>query len=129
MKKTIIAIAIAMVAATTSVNAEVRNHKVYGRGGRQNTTVVVNNGSRRGGSTVTVINNGDHRHNGNTVTVINDNTPPRHMKVGMRVDRLPKNAVRVHRNGCDYYQVDNALYRKVATATGIIYTVAELLNW
>lgn len=128
MKKTIIAMAIAMVAATTTVSADKKHDKGFMQNGRNNTTVIVNDNNRRGNDMVTVINNGNRRH-GNNITIINNSAPQRHLGIGSRVEKLPKHAVKVRRNGCDYYQVDNMLYRKIATTTGIIYTLVELLNW
>lgn len=120
--------AIAMIATTTTVSAESKYDKGFRANGRNNTTIIVNNDNRRGDNMIKVVNNDNRRH-GNNVTIINNSVPPRHLAIGSRVDKLPKHAVKIRRNGCDFYQVDNMLYRKIATATGIVYTLVELLNW
>lgn len=137
MKKIIITMAIAMLTVTT-VNAESwrnKNNRDNGRTG--NTTIVINN-DRRGHNDVTVINNG--RGNSDVKVINRDSRPnkdrgfkiekPRNDRpmVGQRVYDIPRGAVKVHRHGRDYYRVGNVLYDKIATATGIVYSIVELLN-
>lgn len=133
MKKLIITLTIAMLTVTT-VNAQSWRNK-SGNGRNNSTTVIVNNDRR--GSDVTIVNNS---HNSN-VTVINCDKRPSndrfnrpndarhdHPTVGQRVDNLPCGAVKTHRNGREYYRVGNVLYDKIATVTGIVYSVVQLLN-
>lgn len=149
MKKIIITMAIAMLTVTT-VNAESWRNKNNRDNGRNNTTIVVNN-DRRGHKDVTVINNDRRGHNDVTiinkgrvnsdVTIINRDSrqgndrgfkieKPHNDRpmVGQRVYDIPRGAVKVHRHGRDYYRVGNVLYDKIATATGIVYSIVELLN-
>jgi len=130
MKKIIITMAIAMLTVTT-VNAESwRNKNNRDNGRNSNTTIVVNN-DRRGHNDVTVINSG---RGGSDVTVINCDSRPNgnggfdRPMIGQRVHAIPCGAVKVHRHGRDYYRIGNVLYDKIATATGIVYSIVELLN-
>lgn len=146
MKKIIITMALAMLTITT-VNAESWRNKNNRDNGRNNTTIIVNNDRR--GNDVTVINNSrnsdvkvinrgsrnsevkivnrDNRSNNDRGFKVGNPHKDRPM-VGQRVNEIPCGAVKVHRHGRDYYRVGNVLYDKIATATGIVYSIVELLN-
>lgn len=147
MKKIIITLTIAMLTVTT-VNAESWRNKNNRNNSRNNNTTIVVNNDRKGndativnndrkGNDVTIVNN--HRK-GTNVTVVNNFRPSGNKafkienkhndrpQVGRRVNDIPRGAVKVHRHGRDYYRVGNVLYDKIATATGIVYSIVELLN-
>lgn len=135
MKKIIITLTIAMLTVTTVDAESWRNKNNRNNSRNNNTTIVVNND--RKGNDATIVNN-DRK--GTNVTVVNNFRPSGNKafkienkhndrpQVGQRVNDIPRGAVKVHRHGRDYYRVGNVLYDKIATATGIVYSIVELLN-